>query len=78
MSRIMNHIQPNRTQLNRIPRPSRTLLPAITSLRKPIISKKKRRHLTKNHQQQNLITPVMQISVNLAINVLMGNIALIR
>ena len=59
MSRIMNHILPNRTQLNRIPRPSRTLLPAITSLQKLIISKKKQRRLTKNHRQQNLIIPVM-------------------
>ena len=77
-SRIMNHIQQNRTQLNRILQPSRILLQAITSLRKPIILKKKQRHLTKNHRQLNLIIPVMQISVNLAINVHMGNIALIR
>ena len=77
-SRIMNHILVSRIQLNRIPRPSRILLQAITSLQKLIISKKKQRHLTKNHRRPNLIIPVMQISVNLAINVHMGNIALIR
>ena len=78
MSRIMNLILPNRTQLNRTPRLSRIFLQAITSRQKLIISKKKQRHLTKNHRQPNLIIHVMQISVNLVINVLMGNIALIR
>ena len=78
MSRIMNLILPNRTQLNRILQPSRILLQLITSRQKLIISKKKQRHLTKNHRQPNLIIHVMQISVNLVINVLMGNIALIR
>ena len=74
----MNHIQQNRTPLNRIQQLSRILLQAITSRQKLITLKKKLRHLTKNHRQQNLTIPVMQISVNLVINVLMGNIALIR
>lgn len=74
----MNHIQPNRTPLNRTLQLSRILLQAITSRQKLITLKKKLRRPTKNHQVQNLIIPVMQISVNLVINVLMGNIALIR